>query len=222
MSFLANPKSLRREIFPVYIAGWEYGTKGNLSSGILTAVVNGIVVLLDDLVRTAQRAGKRNELLVMGIIRRKEKVMTKEEILAIESGRKLDGLVAKEVMGIEVEYPFAEGYPYYLTEDKYAKKRYSPAKVWDAVALYSTEVSPAWQVVEKLGGAWDIRRRFRPHPDDPPGSPGRPTYQAKVFLSDYVPEEDELTNERTGRSPWVWSLPEAICKASLLAKLESV
>lgn len=141
--------------------------------------------------------------------------MTKEEILAIEPGRKLDGLVAKEIMGIEVEYPFAPGYPYHLVEDK-------GKRVWDIVALYSIEFSPAWQVVEKLGGAWDIKRRFRPHPDDPPMTGGKPTYQAIVFLSDYDEIENELFNKCTGRSPWVWSLPEAICKAALLAKLESV
>lgn len=137
--------------------------------------------------------------------------MTKEEILAMEAGRKLDGLVGKEIMGIEVEYPFAEGYPFYLTDNGKGKR------VWDTVAFYSTDISAAGQIVEK-DGAWDIKKRYRPHPEDPSGSPGRPTYQAAVQISDYDPYEDELFNKWSGRSPWCWTLPEAICKAALIAK----
>ena len=124
--------------------------------------------------------------------------MTKEEILAMEVGEKLDAFVAEIVMGIQGWFKYSTGYH---------PKAYP----------YSTDISAAWQVVEKEG-AWDIKKRFRPHPDDPAGSGGRPTYQATVFLSDYDPYEDALINKRTGRSPWYWQLPEAICKAALLAK----
>lgn len=117
--------------------------------------------------------------------------MTKEEILAMEVGPELDLEVALKVIGI---------IPY-------------------KAESYSTDILAAWQVVEK-DGAWDIKKRFRPHPDDPALSGGRPTYQAICFLSDYNEYEDELINKRTGRSPWCWTLPEAICKAALLAKLE--
>ena len=139
--------------------------------------------------------------------------MTKEETWAMKPGRELDKAVGEIVFGYEVKIfqGFAPDLCYqYRTPSEYGE-------TYDFLPFYSTETSVACQVVEKEG-AWDIKKRFRPQPDDPPGSGGRPTYQAIVFLSDYDPYEDELINKRTGRSPWCWSLPEAICKAALLAK----
>lgn len=74
----------------------------------------------------------------------KEGKVTKKEILAMKAGRQLDGLVGKEVMGIKVEYPFAEGCPYYLREDEDKKMK------WDIVPFYSTDTVAAWQVVDKV------------------------------------------------------------------------
>lgn len=133
--------------------------------------------------------------------------MDSKEILATEAGRKLDGVICKEVIGLNVQYPYGEVYPYIMVQ----------VGVWVSVPEYSTDISSAYQIMER-GGAWDIKKRFRPHPDDQPGSPGRATYQAYVFLSNYEEWESELINKRLGRSGWCWSLPEAICKAALLAK----
>lgn len=97
--------------------------------------------------------------------------------------------------------------------------------VWQAFGISvkdEKDILAAWQVVERVGGAWDIKKRYRPHPDDPSGTGGRATYQAIVFTSDYDFYEDELVNKRLGRSPWCWSLPEAICKAALLTKLDEI
>lgn len=153
--------------------------------------------------------------------------MNKEEIVAMEAGRELDVLVAKEVFGIEVEWDYS---PWNINkqEPKMPFLKGEPRTclgpmahpVANTICEYSTDISPAHQVVMK-DGAWDIKKRFRPHRDDPPGSSGRPTYQALCFLSDYDEYEDELVNKRAGKSPWCWTLPEAICKAALLAKFIS-
>ena len=59
--------------------------------------------------------------------------MKKEEILAMEAGEKLDALVLKEVMGEEGQF-YWRGHPDYGA---------APIK-------YSTDISAAWQVVEKM------------------------------------------------------------------------
>lgn len=133
-----------------------------------------------------------------------------EEIAKMEAGIELDALVAEVMFDYHV-YRYAHRY----------WQVFSPGcrKTASRMPKYSQTGSAALRVVDK-DGAWDIKKRFGPHPDDPPGSAGRATYQAKVLLSDYDPCENELINKRVGRSPWCWSLPEAISKAALLAKLE--
>jgi len=118
--------------------------------------------------------------------------MTEEEILAMEAGNKLNLLVCEKVFN---------------------------NKTFGSVKPYSTDISAAWEVVEYLGGIWDIKIRLRPHPDDPPFAEGRPAYQAAVSLADYVEAEGIHINQREGKSPWCWQLPEAICLAALLVKL---
>ena len=153
--------------------------------------------------------------------------MTKEEILAMGAGEELDKLVATEVMG----EPIPEFTPENALDLQLAGNPVkSPMGCWLCLCEYdqgdvslwkplsfSTDTLAAGQIVEK-DGAWDIKKRYRPYPEDPPGSPGRPTYQAAIQISDYDPYEDELFNKWSGRSSWCWTLPEAICKAALLAK----
>ena len=153
--------------------------------------------------------------------------LTKEEILAMEAGVELDRLVATEVMG--------ELMPEFTPENALdlqlaGSPLNSPEGNWLCLCRYDEGDTPTWRplpysidiaaafLLVAKDGAWDIKKRFRPHPDDPPCSPGRATYQAKVFLSDYDPYEDGLINKRSGRSPWCWGLPKAICQAALLAK----
>lgn len=122
-----------------------------------------------------------------------------EEIAKMEPGRDMDALVAEVIFGYRV-YRYAD-------RDWQA---YSPGlhKAACRMQKYSQTLSAAGRVVDKFG-AWDIKKRYSLHPDDPPGSPGRATYQAEVMFSG-----------RESWSPWCWSFPEAICKAALQAKLE--
>jgi len=139
--------------------------------------------------------------------------MTEEEVLAMWGGEELDRIVAVEAMDLICVFE-----PRYL-EWPEVESWYDMECKPTSVSCYSTTVVGAWQVVEHLGGLWDIKRRLRPHPDDPASAEGRPAYQASVSLADYVEAEGIHINQREGKSPWCWQLPEAICIAALLVKI---
>lgn len=72
--------------------------------------------------------------------------MTREEILNMPANRETDVLMAEEVMGLRLDWEFAEfqnGEPAVPTlRDKYDEIGMVP--------FYSTDISAAWEVVEKL------------------------------------------------------------------------
>ncbi|MBA7656223.1 hypothetical protein ES703_64138 [subsurface metagenome] len=136
--------------------------------------------------------------------------MDKNTILAME-GNKLRAEVAQRIMGIKVEYPFAEGYPYYLREDKDGKMK------WDIVPGYHRDISAAWQVVEKMRSMED--------------GEGNSLLCCLTIYSDHDLVWDirwcysEFSNRNDGHKthclPTCYDdFPEAICKAALIAKLE--
>ncbi|MBA7499340.1 hypothetical protein ES704_02080 [subsurface metagenome] len=95
--------------------------------------------------------------------------MTKEEILAMKAGRELDVLVSAKVMEHRMEH---------------------------RIEKYSTDISAAWLVVEKLSNLiFDLRK----------------VYQNTDWCASFE------GNVAEGKKA-----PEAICKAALLAKLEAV
>jgi len=135
----------------------------------------------------------------------------KEEILAMEAGRELDVLVAKEIFGIEVEWdyalwdvnkqcnklPFCKGKPRTVLGPM-------AHSVSNTIPGYSTDISAAWLVVEKL---IDIHPQGDFHLE---------------HLEDewccgwcYPPSGADLDNWICGKTA-----PEAICKAALLTRLE--
>ena len=127
--------------------------------------------------------------------------MTKEEILDMEAGRQLDGLVAQEIMDIKVEYPYSKGFPYYLFEDSTGRK------VWNAVALYSTDISAAWPIAVKMGlaviplnnGDWACCKA---------------SYIYHLAITQYHYADPNVVICKAA--------PEAICKAALLTRLDEV
>lgn len=70
--------------------------------------------------------------------------MTRDEILKLEAGRELDALVAEKVMG----------YPKEIISINGSVK--SPNGDWMVREIdeYSTDISAAWEVAEKLGSFW--------------------------------------------------------------------
>ena len=122
--------------------------------------------------------------------------MTKEEILKMAAGNKLDAQIARGIFGKQIandgiwkEYVLGRGR---LTD---------ASGKFDLILLepYSTDISAAWQVVEKIR-----------------------TIDTYIEISNgWQPEQFwrvKLTPE--GIDAWGRTLPEAICKAALLAKLE--
>lgn len=120
--------------------------------------------------------------------------MTRKEILAMKPGKELDTLVSEKVMTFKIESPSAE-----------------QCNIWDGREVRyfepSTDISAAWEVVEKMRMRTNkIYLDIRIWPDE---------YQM-------LPHQDE-NNKLIDR--WIvksTSLPEAICKAALLAVLEGI
>lgn len=123
--------------------------------------------------------------------------MNREQIMNMEPGRELDALVAENVLGWTASFgPW--GITDYWTNDKME----STHKVGEFKP--STDIATAWEVVEKIQKTHhfmlsrDVRYKqymalFEIHGDEPP-------YEPFEYESD--------------------SMPEAICKAALLAVLD--
>ena len=151
--------------------------------------------------------------------------MTKEEILAMEAGRELDVLVAKEIFGIGVEWdhaswdvnellqklPFRKGQPRTISGPM-------AHPVSNTVYEYSTDILAAWRVVEKIRGMEDSRGNqllccLKIHSD-----------YAEVWDIHWSYSESSIMNDghKDHKLPLSWySFPEAICKAALLVKYSS-
>lgn len=69
----------------------------------------------------------------------------------LTAGRELDALIAEKVMGWKLDYEFADyvGAPTVPSlRDQYDE--------WGMLPELSTDISAAWQVVEKMSKAWDF------------------------------------------------------------------
>ena len=144
--------------------------------------------------------------------------MTKEEILAMEAGKELDTLVAEKIMN----HPM----PDFIPEDAldlYLSGRAIHYDSWTCVCLYdegdtpkwvpdpySTDISAAWQVVEKLTEEWT--KGNKPISIDVSYDCG--AYEAKIETWD----EDKCDWNEPIFSGAYDAAPEAICKAALIAK----
>jgi hypothetical protein len=85
--------------------------------------------------------------------------MTREEIIAMEPGRKLDTLVAEKVMGLTVYHydKDVEENCYYMLMDTegfpfepFGGEKETEEEAWLSCFYYSTDISAAWEVVEKI------------------------------------------------------------------------
>ena len=121
--------------------------------------------------------------------------LTREQIMNMPEGRELDTLVAQHIMELTIVPDGLKYSPrYYLPEYKETYHREVPN--------YSTNISAALEVVEKM-------RKNKIYLD------------IRVWPEEYqvLPHQDEhnkLIEHCIVKSP---SLPEAICKAALLASL---
>ncbi len=158
--------------------------------------------------------------------------MTKEEILAMEAGRELDKMVAELLFSYRVE----DRYGYYDPESGYfCETQSSPLigergerqpcilvetkefrggvlELWNELPCYSTDISPAWQVVEKMlseGWYWFAYGR-KELGIELNGC----QFAKEPFIKDNI---DYLVDKIVDGK---FQMPEAICKAALLTNLE--
>jgi len=138
--------------------------------------------------------------------------MTRDEILAMEPGRELDVLVAEEVMGFDVvEDPESaicggsrvSGGLWVIIERDYHEWGH---KV-DQSEPYSTDIAAAWEVVEKM----DERKRWVHI---------RSSMDQNLKERGWAVDMGRWWN-RTRLGVWARTVPEAICKAALLAVMEA-
>ncbi len=139
--------------------------------------------------------------------------MTKEEIRAMEAGKELDAIIDKEIFGGDDcvhdlywvaldEYTCAKCHKQFCSPEPYS---------------YSTDISSAWQVVEKLRSM-----------EDGEGNSllcCLEIYSDHDLCWDIYWSYSELGNQNDGhkkhRLPVSYDeFPEAICKAALIIKLE--
>lgn len=131
--------------------------------------------------------------------------MTKAEILALQPGREFDALVAEKVMGLKREVRLRGEANTVTAYKSLVDGLHTRDEVlrYGSPLPYSTDIAAAWQVVEAM----------------------RPEYGFWIDGDDgYIVEFQHgmpgMTDYRHGRA-FAPTAPEAICKAALLAKLES-
>ena len=145
--------------------------------------------------------------------------MDKEKILTMEAGEELDSLIHEEVMGLcahnwVTDKRFTEDYHYRCTK---CKRKFDGAGhfLLPRKPRYSTGISAAWGVIEKtdFDAVWRIV-----NPDRIQYAVGFATGKDNDLICfKKCPGGKEVECDLY-LSPVCDTLPEAICKAALLAK----
>lgn len=126
--------------------------------------------------------------------------MTRDEVLAMKAGRELDNLVCELVMGIKPVEVFDIGAWHIPAGGEGDLDVYVP------VPRYSLDIAAAWEVVEKIC--------------DTPGPDGDHwiwTLDAEGVDGCYAEVLHPVFREYRTRQADALAMPEAICKAALLA-----
>ena len=119
--------------------------------------------------------------------------MTRDEILSLSVGPELDRLVMEKVFNAKRNYHGEEEYWYHYDENG------EPDYEWSAYNSPSTDMSAAWEVLEKV----------RPNCDWYGVDTFRKWYRCLILDN----------RDRIGEA-YADTAPEAICKAALLAVME--
>lgn len=145
----------------------------------------------------------------------KQADLTREQILAMEPGAELDALVAERVFGEEVVW----------NPDRTDAQIAMGARCdddgvpfdfdFEQMPPYSTDISAAWKVVEKIEGIEDANWVCGDNMS-PDGK--RDGYAFRIYFPSGV--TDEIGNMEFDEVDGVGgSVPEAICKVALIATL---
>lgn len=129
--------------------------------------------------------------------------MTKEEILNMKPGRELDALIATKIFGWYFKkMPTGK---MLLPPDNDERKYF--AAVWDENGIpgylpeYSTDISAAWEVVEKLNEKFEVSILL----------------DINGFANIYLFLPQNLFYDAEFEVENYTSLPEAVCKVALMA-----
>ncbi|OMD34799.1 BC1872 family protein [Paenibacillus odorifer] len=128
--------------------------------------------------------------------------LTREEIQGMKPGREMDALIAEKVLGwTDIRRVNPAVIHSFSADGNHANFGFSPVLYKHVpFPLYSTDISAAWEVVEKL--------RIAVTPQSI-GAPEELSYMAEYENAPYV----EL------KRVFAKTAPEAICKCALLAVL---
>lgn len=131
--------------------------------------------------------------------------MTKEEILAMKPGNELDDMVASEIM--EWQQGGDEGEVWLDKEDHYTDYFVTGRApgISDCYWKPSTDISAAWQVLDELKKKWDCVLLV---------------WDVGVWdihLENYTTRKEFYLGTEAGET--YEKIPEAICKAALIAKI---
>lgn len=145
--------------------------------------------------------------------------MTKDEIMAMVPGRELDVLIATKIMGRNDSFGVLTT-TRMVMDDTCGRKL--PDGYKERTPYYSTNISAAWQVVEKIKrkeirGWGDVRISWGNYgPDTTPKGPcGQMIYPNEMAWLCSI--ESDVNNKSTFVNADAVTAPEAICKAVLLA-----
>jgi hypothetical protein len=134
-----------------------------------------------------------------------DKRMTRDEILAMESGRELDAIIAEKLMGWTEFSPIDATIDYGVGVNGY-RRNYAKDECGRCTwfPFYSTDISAAWEVVEKMR----VDHIYNM------ADFGRNMHKEKQHYVRFHP----LNSGNTADDwlPRFYTLPEAICKAALL------
>ena len=155
--------------------------------------------------------------------------MTKKEILAMESGRKLDALVEEKLFNHQSEWRYCNWLPEgYYEVQSYGEERirgglldedelhpcYREGEKWIVTPFYSTDMTDAWKVVEKLCN-WNVH-------DNMLILQGQTPHLEQEGEEDKVGWWEAEINGDWGKVVAEGkTASEAICRAALLAGLKS-
>jgi len=142
--------------------------------------------------------------------------MTKEEILAMEAGEELDALIDKEIFsGNGCVHDL-----YWVDPDEYACSKCHKQFVSPEPWAYSTTISAAWQVVEKMRDSHRYNIKRIEEGRNAKGQYDDTFVNFCSLLMDVL--GIEIKEYAYGATLTIMRAlsPEAICKAALLAKLE--
>ena len=141
--------------------------------------------------------------------------MNKDEILAMGAGRELDILVAIQVM--------KELKPIFIPKDVLELQLAgspikSPKGNWLCLCEYDEDDIPTWQPLcysTDISAAWKVVEEIREDASDE----ARDKFTEWVmYFADIYPQDTATV----AISKILWTSPESICKATLLAKLKEI